>query len=57
VSGLGTVWLNAAVPEARAGDVRIGQNATATLASFPGEDVWRTGDRDPADRAGRIAAR
>ena len=37
VSGLGTVWLNAAVPEARAGDVRIGQNASATLASFPGE--------------------
>ncbi|HKX79450.1 MAG TPA: efflux RND transporter periplasmic adaptor subunit, partial [Novosphingobium sp.] len=37
VSGLGTVWLNAAVPEARAGDVRIGQNANAMLASFPGE--------------------
>lgn len=37
VSGLGTVWLNAAVPEARAGDVRIGQNASATLTSFPGE--------------------
>jgi Cu(I)/Ag(I) efflux system membrane fusion protein len=37
VSGLGTVWLNAAVPEARAGDVRIGQNATATLTGFPGE--------------------
>jgi Cu(I)/Ag(I) efflux system membrane fusion protein len=37
VNGLGRVWLNAAVPEARAGDVRIGQNATATLTSFPGE--------------------
>ncbi|MDE2620205.1 MAG: efflux RND transporter periplasmic adaptor subunit [Sphingomonadales bacterium] len=37
VSGLATVWLNAAVPEARAGDVRIGQNASATLASFSGE--------------------
>jgi Cu(I)/Ag(I) efflux system membrane fusion protein len=37
VTGLGTVWLNAAVPEARAGDVRIGQNATATLTGFPGE--------------------
>lgn len=37
ISGLGTVWLNAAVPEARAGDVRIGQNANATLTSFPGE--------------------
>jgi Cu(I)/Ag(I) efflux system membrane fusion protein len=37
VNGLGTVWLNAAVPEARAGDVRIGQSAVATLTSFPGE--------------------
>ncbi len=37
VSGLGTVWLNAAVPEARAGDVRMGQSATATLTSFPAE--------------------
>lgn len=37
VNGIGTVWLNAAVPEARAGDVRIGQGATAALTSFPGE--------------------
>ena len=37
VSGLGTVWLNAAVPEARTGDVRVGQNATAKLTSFPDE--------------------
>jgi len=37
VNGLGTVWLNAAVPEAQAGQVRIGQNASATLAGFPGE--------------------
>ncbi|MCW3837270.1 efflux RND transporter periplasmic adaptor subunit [Sphingomonas canadensis] len=37
VNGLGTVWLNAAVPEARAGDVRTGQSARATLTSFPGE--------------------
>lgn len=37
VNGLGTVWLNAAVPEAQAGDVRIGQNASAILATFPGE--------------------
>ncbi len=37
VTGLGTVWLNAAVPEAQAGQVRIGQNATATLTAFPGE--------------------
>ena len=37
VTGIGTVWLNAAVPEAQAGAVRIGQNATATLTAFPGE--------------------
>lgn len=37
VNGLGTVWLNAAVPEARAADVRAGQAATAELAGFPGE--------------------
>lgn len=37
VTGLGTVWLNAAVPEAQAGSLRIGQSATATLAAFPGE--------------------
>lgn len=37
VTGLGTVWLNAAVPEAQAGAVRIGPNATATLTAFPGE--------------------
>ena len=37
VTGLSTVWLNAAVPEAQAGAVRIGQRATATLTAFPGE--------------------
>jgi Cu(I)/Ag(I) efflux system membrane fusion protein len=37
VTGLGTVWLNAAVPEAQAGAVRIGQSASATLTAFPGE--------------------
>ena len=37
VTGLGTVWLNAAIPEAQAGAVRIGQSATATLTAFPGE--------------------
>lgn len=36
VNGLGTVWLNAAVPEAQAGPVRAGQRATATLTAFPG---------------------
>lgn len=37
VTGIGTVWLNAAVPEAQASAVRIGQSATATLTAFPGE--------------------
>ena len=37
ITGIGTVWLNAAVPEARAADVRIGQAATAELTGFPGE--------------------
>ncbi len=37
VNGIGTVWLNAAVPEALAGSVRVGQNATAALTAFPGE--------------------
>jgi len=37
VIGIGTVWLNASVPEAQAGAVRIGQSASATLTAFPGE--------------------
>jgi Cu(I)/Ag(I) efflux system membrane fusion protein len=37
VNGLGTVWLNAAIPEVRAADVRVGQTATADLAGFAGE--------------------
>ena len=39
VDGLGTVWLNAAVPEAIAGRLRVGAVTTATLAAFPGETV------------------
>jgi len=37
VNGLGTVWLNAAVPEAIAGPLKPGQTVRATLAAFPGE--------------------
>lgn len=37
INGLGTVWLNAAVPEAMAGRLRPGESATATLAAYPGE--------------------
>lgn len=39
VNGLGTVWLNAAVPEAIAGPLRPGQSVQATLAAFPGETL------------------
>jgi membrane fusion protein, copper/silver efflux system len=37
VNGLGRVWLNAAVPEAMAGQVRAGEPVIASLAAFPGE--------------------
>ena len=37
VSGLASVWLNAAVPESMSGQVRVGQAARAELAAFPGE--------------------
>ena len=37
VNGLGTVWLDAAVPEAMAGQLRPGTSVTATLAAYPGE--------------------
>ncbi|GGA58941.1 efflux RND transporter periplasmic adaptor subunit [Sphingomonas psychrolutea] len=39
VNGLGTVWLNAAVPEAIAGPLKPGQTVHATLAAFPGEII------------------
>jgi Cu(I)/Ag(I) efflux system membrane fusion protein len=45
INGLGTVWLNAAVPEAIAAPLRPGQPVQATLAAFPGETL-----------SGRIAA-
>ncbi len=40
VNGLGSVWLNAAVPEAAAGQLRVGQGAKATLAAFPGDTFF-----------------
>lgn len=42
VNGLATVWLNAAVPEAQAGNIRIGQGATVELTAFPGERFYGT---------------
>ena len=37
INGLSTVWLNAAVPEALAGQLRVGRSVDVTLAAFPGE--------------------
>lgn len=37
VNGVRRVWLNAALPEAMAGRVRLGEPATAVLAAYPGE--------------------
>lgn len=37
VNGVSTVWLNAAVPETLAGQVRIGEPVTVSLAAFPGQ--------------------
>ena len=39
VNGLGTVWLDAAVPEALAGQIRVGQDAEARLPALPGEVI------------------
>jgi Cu(I)/Ag(I) efflux system membrane fusion protein len=39
INGIGTVWLDVAVPEAQAGGVRIGQGAIVQLPSLPGELV------------------
>ncbi|MCY7397851.1 MAG: efflux RND transporter periplasmic adaptor subunit [Sphingomonas bacterium] len=40
VSGLGTVWLNAAVPEAQSADIQVGRPARVELTAFPGESVY-----------------
>lgn len=37
VNGLGMVWVNAAIPEALAGQVRAGSPVSVTFAAFPGE--------------------
>jgi Cu(I)/Ag(I) efflux system membrane fusion protein len=37
ISGLGTVWVNAAIPEAMAGQVRQGSSVRVTFAAYPGE--------------------
>jgi Cu(I)/Ag(I) efflux system membrane fusion protein len=37
VNGLGTVWLEAAIPEAQAGLIHVGKPLEANLAAYPGE--------------------
>lgn len=37
INGLGTVWVNAAIPEALAGRLRVGQSVDVALAAYPGE--------------------
>ena len=37
VSGIGTVWVNASVPEAQVAQVRVGNVASVSFAAFPGE--------------------
>ncbi|MHB1332663.1 MAG: efflux RND transporter periplasmic adaptor subunit [Sulfuriferula sp.] len=39
LNGLGTVWLDVAVPEAQAQQIRVGQAAQARLPALPGEVV------------------
>ena len=36
INGLGTVWVNAELPEAQAGEVRVGNSVEARTASLPG---------------------
>ena len=38
INGLGTVWMDVAVPEAQTGGVRIGQQVSALLPAYPGEN-------------------
>lgn len=39
LNGLGTVWLDVAVPEAQAQQIRVGQSAQARLSALPGEVI------------------
>ena len=39
INGIGTVWLDVAVPESQAGAVRVGQLAEADFPAFPGQPV------------------
>jgi len=37
INGLSTVWINAAIPEALASQLRVGKSVEVALAAFPGE--------------------
>jgi Cu(I)/Ag(I) efflux system membrane fusion protein len=39
INGIASVWLDVAVPQAQAGQVRTGQTAEARFAAFPGKTV------------------
>ena len=39
INGIGTVWLDVAVPESHAASVRVGQSAAADFPAFPGKPV------------------
>jgi len=39
INGLSTVWLEAAVPEAQAGPMRVGQSANVTIDAFAGKSI------------------
>ncbi len=39
VTGLGTVWVNAAVPEAQSSGIRAGRPVRVELTAFPGESI------------------
>ena len=49
INGLGTVWVNAEVPESQAAQVRPGQRRSRRASpALPGRDVQGHGQRDPA---------
>lgn len=37
INGIGTVWLNAAIPEAQAASAKVGASANAMFTAFPGD--------------------
>ncbi len=39
ITGLSTVWIEAALPEAQAGTARVGESVDVVLAAFPGETL------------------